>query len=111
MGEQHLAGAWPGTPRKPAQKIPEPRRGGMPNGGGAGAHERNCKMIEQAKALRQEYLKNWNFYSPQRRAGFVRRVRNLAASIDRSKAQPGTPEAFAIMYLDHIALWLDLELQ
>jgi len=66
-------------------------------------------MVEQAKALREEYKNQWYFYSPARKAGLVRRVKNLASKINRNCAAD-TPEAIAMMYLDHIALWLDLDL-
>jgi hypothetical protein len=67
-------------------------------------------MVEKAKALRFEYREHWYYYNARRKAGFIQRVRNLAANIS-NQAEAGTPEALAMMYLDHIATWLNLDLK
>lgn len=38
-------------------------------------------MLDQAKSLYQEHTKEYVFYNPMQRSGFIRRLRNLAKRI------------------------------
>ena len=67
-------------------------------------------MKEKAKALWLEHKNTLGLliYSPQRKAGYRTRVKNLAKEISKSSTEPDNTAA--LMYLGHIELWLDIDL-
>ena len=62
-------------------------------------------MINKARALWQEYRREVPYYSRTRRNGFARRVKNLARRLDWSA---GSSDIAACMYLDAVAVWMEL---
>lgn len=60
---------------------------------------------EQSKALFQEHLKKYMLYSQAQKRGFVRRVKDLFAKIDKEK------DTKALMRLDNLATRLGIELE
>jgi hypothetical protein len=63
---------------------------------------------EKAQELWFEYKQSLGLamYGKRRIAGYIRRVKNLAGKVSLSN-QKNIP---TIMYLDHIGLWLDIDL-
>lgn len=60
-------------------------------------------MTEKAKSLYNEHKERYTFYGKAKRAGFARRVKNMAAKTSIS-------DYFAVMYLDIVATRLDIYL-
>lgn len=60
-------------------------------------------MIEKVKSLYNGHKEKYTFYGNAKRAGFARRVKNMAAKTSIS-------DYFAVMYLDIIATRLDIYL-
>jgi len=67
-------------------------------------------MREKAKTLYDEYKKDFVFFSRWQKSGFIRRLKNLAGKIDVSE-NSNLDHRQAAMYLDHLALWLSLDLK
>lgn len=69
------------------------------------------QKYEQAKALREEYRRYAPFFGFDRK-GFIRRVRKLATQVETWHTNEENKfECWATMCLDHIALWMDLDLK
>lgn len=69
----------------------------------------NAEKKAKAKSLWLEYKKEYlAFYGRRRVAGYKCRLKNLAGHIDL--ASTDLNEIGAIMYLDQVALWLDMNL-
>jgi hypothetical protein len=71
------------------------------------------EVVLKAKALYEE-TSSWTnpdfpFYSVQRRAGLVQRVKNTARKVD-SACIECSPDYFAMLYLDVAAVRLDIQL-
>ena len=69
-------------------------------------------LKKQARALNAEYkLSHLMFYSLRRKAGYIRRLKNLAGKISLSAAaDKDTNLSVAAMLLDQVGLWMDLDL-
>ena len=66
-------------------------------------------LTEKARELRQEYFLEWTWWTRKQRAGFIRRVKNLAAKKIQNPPV-GTDQTHAQMILDVIALHMDFHI-
>jgi len=67
-------------------------------------------MKEKAKQLWLEY-KNTSgllLYSPRQRIGYITRIKNVAKQVSKSSLENNNISA--LIYLGHIEIWLDLDL-